>query len=849
MHLRLTLDHGLAVAELQRIDDACDRFESAWRGGGRPELESFLAGFVGPARTQLLRDLLALELDLRLEQGDVPDDHAYRQRFPGHDDVIDAVFGSRGKTDDPRLEQRLLETEEPTVNGPVNDKLAIDAPGTGRRTEIMPGDGESGARRPGRSTTDGYEILGELGRGGLGIVYQARQIALNRQVALKVIKSAEFASEAELIRFQNEAEAVAQLDHPHIVPIYEVGQRAGQRFFSMKLVPGSSLDKKLGDFAADVAASARLVVTVAEAIHHAHERGILHRDLKPANILLDERGQPHVTDFGLARHIETESGLTHSGYPVGTPSYMSPEQVRGERGSFTTATDVYGLGSIFYALLTGHAPFVGSSLAETLDKVRGDSPEPPAQVNARVPRDLEIICLKCLEKDPQRRYPSARALADDLNRWLGGEPIEARPVGPATRAWMWSRRNPLPAALGALCVMAVLGGLAGVTWMWREAAVANDETQAINDFLVHKLLDQAAPRFNPRGASLTVGELLDITSAKLKGEFENRPAVEASIRRTIGSAYQSLGLYDRAEPHFQAAIALDSRVRGPNDRQTLRDVNLLTSVLDDAARYAEAEPLSRRNLESCISSLGQDDTTTLDAEYQLGALLVHLRKLDEAERVLRECTVAQRRVQGAQHPDTLRSINELGLLLQDRGKLDEADSLAIEYEHGIRCLFGTKHPDNVTALASRARVRFNQGRLDEAEILYESAAAEAGRILGPEHPRTLSAMADHARALRQNGKRADAQRLLEQAWELARSRRGLDDADTLKAASLYAEALLEAGNVQQAEQLLNLILPRCETALGRDHPTTQTVQHLVARVSIAARPALSLPEDPFDNAR
>ena len=388
--------------------------------------------------------------------------------------------------------------------------------------------------------------------------------------------------------------------------------------------------------------------------------------------------------------------------------------------------------------------------------------------------------------------------------------------------------------------MAVLGGLAGVTWKWREAAVANDETQTINDFLVHKLLDQAAPRFNPRGASLTVGELLDRTSANLKGEFENRPAVEASIRRTIGSAYQSLGLYDRAEPQFQAAIALDSRVRGPNDRQTLRDVNLLTSVLDDAARYAEAEPLSRRNLESCISSLGQDDTTTLDAEYQLGALLVHLRKLDEAERVLRECTVAQRRVQGAQHPDTLRSINELGLLLQDRGKLDEADSLAIEYEHGIRCLFGTKHPDNVTALASRGRVRFNQGRLDEAEILYESAAAEASRILGPEHPRTLSAMADHARALRQNGKRADAQRLLEQAWELARSRRGLDDADTLKAASLYAEALLEAGNVQQAEQLLNLVLPRCETALGRDHPTTQTVQHLVAGLHRrSARPVIT----------
>jgi tetratricopeptide (TPR) repeat protein len=858
MHLRLTLDHGLAVAELQRIDDACDRFESAWRGGGQPDLESFLAGFAGPARTQLLSDLLALELDLRLEQGDMPDDHAYRQRFPGHEDIIDAVLGPRGKTDDLRLEQRLLETGEPTVDGPVNDRPTIDgpandelttaAPGSGRGTEIMTGDGESAAPRPGRSTTDGYEIVAELGRGGMGIVYQARQTALNRLVALKVIKSAEFASAAELIRFQNEAEAVAQLDHPNIVPIYEVGQRAGQRFFSMKLVPGSSLDKKLGDFVADVTASARLVATIAGAIQHAHERGILHRDLKPANILLDERGQPHVTDFGLARQIATESGLTNSGYPVGTPSYMSPEQVKGEKGSFTTATDVYGLGSILYALLTGHAPFLGSSLAETLDRVRDDAPRPPAQVNARVPRDLEIICLKCLEKDPQRRYSSARALADDLKRWLSGEPIEARSVGPATRAWMWCRRNPLPAALGALCVMAVLGGLAGVTWKWREAAAANDETQTMNSFLIDDLLAQAAPRSNPRGAGLTVGELLDITSSKL-GKFENRPAVEASIRRTLGSAYHSLGLYDRAEPHFQAAIALDSRVHGPNDRQTLRDVNLLTSVLDDAARYAEAEQLARRNLESCIASLGRYDSTSLDAEYQLGALLGHLGKLDDAERFLRECTAAQRRVLGAQQPDTLRSINELGLLLQDRGRLDEADSLAIEYEHGIRCLFGTKHPDNVTALASRGRVRFNQGRLDEAEMLYESAEAEASRILGTEHPRTLAAMADHARVLRTNGKRADAQRLLEQAWELARSRRGLDDADTLKAASLHAQSLLEAGNVQQAGQLLNLVLPRCQAALGRDHPTTQRVQDLAARVSSAAQSALSLPEQPFDDSR
>ena len=257
------------------------------------------------------------------------------------------------------------------------------------------------------------------------------------------------------------------------MPIYEVGQHRGLRFFSMKLIAGVSLDKKLAAFAADFPAAARLVAIVAEAVHHAHQRGILHRDLKPANILLDEEGKPHVTDFGLARRIETDSELTQSGMPMGTPSYMSPEQARGERGGLTTATDVYGLGSILYALLTGQAPFAGSSLAETLDMVRGEPARPPSRLNGRVPRDLEVICLKCLEKDPERRYASAIALAQDLNRWLGGEPIEARPVGPATRAWMWCRRHPLPAALAGLLVLAVISGLAGVTWKWREAAHAN----------------------------------------------------------------------------------------------------------------------------------------------------------------------------------------------------------------------------------------------------------------------------------------------------------------------------------------------------------------------------------------
>jgi serine/threonine-protein kinase len=247
------------------------------------------------------------------------------------------------------------------------------------------------------------------------------------------------------------------------VPILEVGRYEEQRYFTMKLIGGPSLDRKLAEYSTDPKGAARLVQTVAEAVHHAHQRGILHRDLKPGNILLDERGEPHVTDFGLAKLVRADSELTQSGAILGTPAYMAPEQASGKRGMVTTATDVYGLGAILYALLAGRAPFGGESPVETLEQVRERTPEPPSKQNPRVPRDLEIIVLKCLEKDLARRYASAEALADDLRRYLNGESILARPVGLTTRAWMWCKRNPTLARLGlALMLVTLIAAFGGL---------------------------------------------------------------------------------------------------------------------------------------------------------------------------------------------------------------------------------------------------------------------------------------------------------------------------------------------------------------------------------------------------
>jgi WD40 repeat protein/tRNA A-37 threonylcarbamoyl transferase component Bud32 len=300
-----------------------------------------------------------------------------------------------------------------------------------------------------------YELVEEIARGGMGIVFKARNVRLNRTVALKMILAGHLATAAEVQRFCTEAENAAQLDHPRIVPIYEVGEHQGYHFFTMKLVEGGNLADHLGRFARDPKAAAELMKGVARAVHYAHQRGILHRDLKPANILIDASGQPHVTDFGLAKRLAGEGGLPSSSAVVGTPSYMAPEQASGKK-VLSTAIDVFSMGAILYELLTGRSPFRADTPFGTLLQVMQKEPTRPSALNRRVDRDLETICVKCLAKEPERRYGSAEALADDLERWLAGQPIQARRVGIAERLIKWARRRKSIAALLAVSGLAIV---------------------------------------------------------------------------------------------------------------------------------------------------------------------------------------------------------------------------------------------------------------------------------------------------------------------------------------------------------------------------------------------------------
>jgi serine/threonine protein kinase len=375
-----------------------------------------------------------------------------------------------------------------------------------------------------------YELLEEIGRGGQGTVYRARQKSLNRIVALKVIGLAHWATEAHVKRFRMEAEAAAHLDDPRIVPIYEIGERYGACYFSMKLIEGGQLDKIIGSELMPLRKTAELLAKLARTLDYAHQHGVLHRDVKPGNILLDAKGEPHLTDFGLARLVETESTVTRTLEVLGTPSYMAPEQAAGKNTQLTGATDVYGLGAVLYQLLTGHPPFAGGTTYETVRMVLETHPRQPRLWNPKVNRDLETICLKCLEKEPAKRYGSAQSLAEDLERFLRNEPIRSRRISRVEHVWRWCKRKPLVASLIAVLILVVAVGTAGVLW--------------------------ELPRVQEERAVVRRANLAAQEKARLEAEQTNNPAAYDAYLR--GRAFPGGWHLDGAVRLFQEAVKLDS---------------------------------------------------------------------------------------------------------------------------------------------------------------------------------------------------------------------------------------------------------------------------------------------------
>lgn len=488
----------LSDEELLRIDNICESFEDELRRLQSSSIERFLEASDADLQPHAFRELLAIEVEFRQRNGDRPSAADYHDRFASYAEVVDEVLesslpeGPNAPSDtahasrDPDLstwatqdhdqDHAQSDNETPTVDAVQHESAASGQDGSSRAHcdvnskthdfntidfdtidfDTVPETDD--ALVDGYGQFGDYKLLGKLAQGGMGIVYRARQVKANRVVALKMILKGTAASDGAVQRFLIEAEAAARLDHPNIVPIHDVGEVDGQHYFSMGFVDGKNLEGCVKDSPLAPRKAAEILKAASEAISYAHANDVVHRDLKPSNVLIDSTGQPRITDFGLAKSTTEESGLTVTGQILGTPAFMPPEQALGDIENIGPLADVYSLGATLYFALTGRPPFMSANIMDTLNHVIHMEPVPPSQFNPSIDRDLETICLKCLQKEPHRRYQSAQDLADDIGRYLQHEPILARPIGRLPRSWRWCKRNPLSAVLSAAVVIAMVSG-------------------------------------------------------------------------------------------------------------------------------------------------------------------------------------------------------------------------------------------------------------------------------------------------------------------------------------------------------------------------------------------------------
>ncbi len=476
---------------------------------------------------------------------------------------------------------------------------------------------------PALEALPGYEIQGELGRGGMGVVYLARQVQLDRLVALKVILSGTHAGPEQLARFRTEAEAIARLQHPNIVQIHEIGEHAGLPYFSMEYCSGGSLKHKQEGVPAPAREAARLVEILARAIHLAHGKGVVHRDLKPANVLLREDGTPKISDFGLAKKLDVQQAQTATGDVMGTPSYMSPEQAQGNSKQVGPAADLYALGAILYELLTGRPPFLAANPLDTILQVISREPVPVRQLQPRIPRDLETICLKCLQKEASRRYASALDLADDLGRFLNGEPIRARPIGLLERGYRWCRRHRALAGLSFLVatLLVVVSIVSLASYFLIRAANADLQVAKTRS---ERNADQARENFRLASASMkrTVSQIAEDPHLKDRGFFELRRQLLAPAVQFYSELVESKSDDKALEAERGKTYGLLGDVRGMlgETEQAARDYRAMQRVFLELVEKFPDDPANRLQLAI--------------ANRRLGGALLELGRSEESAAVL-----------------------------------------------------------------------------------------------------------------------------------------------------------------------------------------------------------------------
>jgi serine/threonine protein kinase/tetratricopeptide (TPR) repeat protein len=728
----------------------------------------------------------------------------------------------------PMMEETLLPPSQTEMSPALAEKTPVSDPSM---FAVAPTRAEPTESAPSRTVgihIPGYTILSELGRGGMGVVYKARQLRANRLVALKMILAGGHASGAHLERFRIEGEAVARLHHPNIVQVYEVAEHEGHPYFSLEFLNGGCLADRLDGTPWVGKDAAALVEKLARAMQHAHDRGIVHRDLKPANVLLaklepriptsEQLPQssasesevrisdliPKVSDFGLAKQMESHSGQTHSGDVLGTPSYMAPEQAEGNLRAIGPATDIYALGAILYELLTGRPPFLGTTLLETLEQVRLHDPVAPRQLHFQAPHDLETICLKCLQKEPGRRYASALELAEDLRRFQVGEPIKARPVGTAERVYRWGRRNPKVAGLLAALVLVTVAGFIAVSVLWRQAESQRRRAEdnllealgAVDLYFTsvseHRLLNEPGSGELRRDLLLAARDYY----VRFVRENEGAPGLQAELGRSQYRLGQILGELDSPAEgikYHQRALAIFKRLANEQPKKTEPRFDLASTFhqLGRLLRLASQTEESKEHYEEALiiwEELGREHPEDARHSAELARTQMGLGNLFEVKGQYAEAQTCYEKALKVRHElvkqeprnenylrDLAVNYDNLAVVHDLLRQPEKSDREAMEAQKILERL-AREMPAITRYQNDLARSRFNagnrlalRGEAARARATYQAAAA-TWRQLGRDHPLVALFEANLAAAYHNEGdvlrgqeKLAEAGKLYEQA--------------------------------------------------------------------------------------